>query len=214
MRLWLIGSFSLPACILLDTHKAEPALELSTLQRTALQQLKHRFNPLRQWNLSARISIRKGDEVMLGKILWQQYPDNYLIQFNAPFGGGAVQIRGAADGVELHMADGQSIDAEDAQTLFEEQTGWPIPINSMHAWVVGIPVEASITRLKFDSKGRLSYLRQRGWDVNYQRYQSVGDYELPKKLTITNDDMSIRMVIDRWGVLHQGDIDGILDART
>lgn len=191
----------------MDTRKAEPALELSALQRTALQQLKHRLSPLNQWDLSARISIRKGDEVMPGKILWQQHPDNYLIQFNAPFGGGAVQIRDDADGVELRMADGQAIDAENAETLFEEQTGWPIPIKSMQAWVIGIPIAANITRLEFDSKGRLSYLRQRGWDINYKRYQTVGNYELPKKLTITNNEMNIRMVVDRWGlVLHQGDI--------
>ncbi|VAW86386.1 hypothetical protein MNBD_GAMMA17-1300 [hydrothermal vent metagenome] len=46
--------------------------------------------------------------------------------------------------------------------------------------------------------GRLQWLEQAGWRIEYQRYRSAGTLEVPKKMVITRSDLRVRFVIDRW----------------
>ena len=150
---------------------------------------------------------------MSGQLRWRQHQENFLINFNAPFGQGAVQIVGDAVGVELKTADGRSLQADDLDQLFDEAVGWELPLAGLRYWLAGVPSPGSqaVLQRQPDSAGEqqlatISHIRQFFWDVEIPRYVQVGDRLLPRKLKLRNEEIQVRLVIDRWWLDNETEI--------
>jgi len=52
--------------------------------------------------------------------------------------------------------------------------------------------------LAFDEAGRLARLQQSHWLIEYPAYARVDGLVLPRKVYLENDELSVRLVIDRW----------------
>ncbi len=175
----------------------KPAYVLTPQQITALTERRTVLATLPGWDLAGRIAVRKGDEIWTGQLIWQEQAGRYLVQFNAPTGQGALRLSGGPEGVELRLADGGRVQADDADSLIREQTGWQLPLNGMRQWILGLPTQAPIDGLDLDEQGRPLFLEQSGWTVQYKRYtQDV--LNLPTKIDLQNQEISIRLVIHRW----------------
>jgi outer membrane biogenesis lipoprotein LolB len=49
-----------------------------------------------------------------------------------------------------------------------------------------------------DDQQRLSHLSQDGWSIAYDAYLPVQRQWLPRRLTITRQDLRLRLVINDW----------------
>ena len=174
-----------------------PAYILSPNQSVALDERRASLSAMHEWGLAGRIAVRKGDEIWAGQLRWQELDDQYQVQFNAPTGQGALRLSGGSAGVELRLADGSRVQADDADSLIAEQTGWDIPLNGMRQWVLGLPTTAPIDGLSLDEQGRPLSMLQSGWTIQYLRY-TKDDRQLPNKIDLRNQDLSIRLVIHQW----------------
>ena len=153
------------------------------------------------WVLDARIAAHNTDDGWSGKLHWQQGGDSYQLSFNAPFGQGGLQLDGGPQQVVMRTSDGQSFVAADAESLLYQQLGWRLPLNNLRYWVRGVPVPAGADAplLSFDESGRLSYLQQSSWQIEYPAYRQADGLMLPRKVYLENPELSVRLVIDRWG---------------
>jgi outer membrane lipoprotein LolB len=180
---------------------APPPYTLTVQQQAALQARRQALAPVSAWTLAGRLSIKTGDDAWAGKLLWQQSRDEFRIHFNTPTGQGAVQLMSNPQfGVEMRPAQGGVYYADDAETLLYEHTGWKLPVSGMRFWIVGLPVDQALGFIQFDAQSRIQRLEQSQWRIEYKGYQSVQAYELPRKITLENDQLKIRIVIDRWEV--------------
>jgi outer membrane lipoprotein LolB len=186
LALWLGGCATLP-----------PALSPEAA-REAWRQHEQALTALDDWTLAARIAIRTGDDGWNGQLQWHQTPAAYEIQFNAPFGQGAMQLEGDSEGVAMHDSAGETYAAPDAETLLYERLGWRLPLRGLRYWVTGLPEPDRPHSVEYDHAGRLASLQQADWRIRFPAYRRVDGVDLPEKVFIENHALSVRLVIDRW----------------
>ena len=49
-----------------------------------------------------------------------------------------------------------------------------------------------------DTAGRLAMLGQADWQIEYLGYKKIDEIDLPRKIVLQNDQLTIRLVIDQW----------------
>jgi outer membrane lipoprotein LolB len=156
---------------------------------------------LRGWDIAGRFSIRTKKDAWTGKLYWHQSISDFDIRFSAPTGQGAVQLSSDPQfGVKMQSADGKTAYAEDAETLLYNHTGWELPVSNLRMWVMGLPAEDKVSRIEFDPQGRVNEMVEGAWRIQYKGYQDVGEMSLPRRVFLVNDDLDIRLVVDRWEV--------------
>lgn len=154
---------------------------------------------LSAWQLNGRVSLTRGEEGWHASLRWQEQADSYFLKISGPLGQGGFQLNGDSHGVVLVDADGQTFAARDADALLQQATGWQLPVTGLRYWIRGLPAPASgKAQARRDESGRLSQLTQSGWTIKYDRYQIVNGISLPGKLQLLHDDISVRIVVDKW----------------
>jgi outer membrane lipoprotein LolB len=151
------------------------------------------------WQLNGRVSLTRGEEGWHASLRWQEQADSYFLKISGPLGQGGFQLNGDSQGVVLVDADGQTFVARDADTLLQQVTGWQLPVLGLRYWIRGLVAPAAgEAQASRDEAGRLSSLTQSGWVIKYNRYQLVDGVSLPSKLQLLHEDISVRVVVDKW----------------
>lgn len=153
---------------------------------------------VRQWELSGRISITRGEEGWHAGLLWREQDARYQLQVSGPLGQGAFELTGSAGGVVLQDARGRIFNAPDAESLLLQATGWQLPVDGLRFWVRGLPAPDGDVLEVRDAAGLLVRLDQDGWDIRYDRYRMQDGYAWPGRLKLVRDDIAVRLVIDDW----------------
>ena len=157
------------------------------------------ISAIANWELRGRVAIRTADEGFSGKLMWVQNADKYRLLLVAPFGQGSYELSGDGAQVTLLAPQQTPVHAQQPEALLQSQLGWTIPVSGLRHWVLGVPEpDRPITHLTLDGQGRLSEMRQSGWQVRIERYARSADLELPTKLYLDRDSLSVRVVVQKW----------------
>lgn len=161
-------------------------------QRAQLQALGH-------WQVQGRVAARDNDHGWSGQFAWQQTGLRYRLSLQGPLHQQGALLEGDATGVQAKLANGATLTAPSAEILLQRELGVSLPVAYLQAWVLGIPstVEAPSEQL-FNTEGQLQTLVQAGWRVEYQIYQTVGAYTLPKRLELSQADIQAKLLLDQW----------------
>jgi len=153
------------------------------------------------WNLYARAALRRQGEFYNIGIHWQRHDnDRFTMLLDAPFGQGVLRIDTPGPGkIRLQLPDGQLFVNNTAEALMLDAVGWSLPISGLDYWIRGLPYPGDDHRLRLDSAGRAQSIRQTGWDIAYLDYfAKVGEPPLPRKLKLSNEAITLKLVIERW----------------
>ncbi|MGD8594066.1 MAG: lipoprotein insertase outer membrane protein LolB [Gammaproteobacteria bacterium] len=199
--LLVCAALTLGGCASLFKTTQYPSL--SQEQQTALQQRRQALADISAWDFKGRLSLKTHNEAWTGKVRWRQSGEEFRLHFNSPTGQGAVQLMSNPQfGVEMRAAEGGVFYADDAETLLYDHTGWRLPVSGLRLWVMGLPDgNREISQLRFDEIGRIQLLEQYHWQIQYLQYQQVGALDLPRKISLQNDKLDLRIVIDQWEIL-------------
>jgi len=160
-----------------------------------------RLYELQNWRLTGRVAFQLEREAWSATLHWQQRNGEYVLRVIAPLGRGSFELTGSDSGVMLRTADNRLLHADDAQALLRQNLGWELPVSGLFYWIRGLPEPTqSADTIRFDEKGRIHDLRQDGWEISYQSYESASGYELPGKMTLQNDRLRLRLTIRDWTV--------------
>ncbi len=154
-----------------------------------------------QWNLYARGALRLEGEAYNIGIRWQRHADGrFMMLLEAPFGQGVLRISATAPGQYLlRLPDGQIFENSSAEALLLDVAGWSLPIDGLDYWIRGLPHSDSVHSLRLNSAGRAQSIRQDSWDITYLDYFSkVNELPMPRRLSLTNDKLTLKLVIERW----------------
>ena len=154
-----------------------------------------------QWNLYARASLRNKGEFYSVGIRWQRLGDGrFTMLLDAPFGQGVLRIDALGpEEFHLRLPDGQLFVNSTVEALMVDVVGWSLPISGLDYWIRGLPYPGDDYRHRLDSTGRAKSIRQAGWDIAYLDYfAKVGDPSLPRRLKLTNNEVTLKLVIERW----------------
>jgi outer membrane lipoprotein LolB len=164
---------------------------------------------IKSFSLKGRLGVVTNPRGFSGGIQWQHLAtkdkqtntDN--MDIFSPVGGKAANIIKNQNGVTLTTQDGHSIKTQDAESLTETTLGWRLPLNGLSDWVLGKPTSSKVDASTWDGNGRLTTLKQDGWDISYESYIETNDAEnngvfLPSKILLKSEKVNLKLLIDKW----------------
>jgi len=184
------------ACLLAACASVPPVPSASAEQRW--RERKAVLESMRVWALNGRIALNTQDDAWQANIYWQQRGDTFEIRLNAPLGAGAMALYGDKRGIVMRLPEGKTVTAQDAESLLHEHLGWRIPLAGLHYWVRGLPQPGAPYHSELDAEGRLTELRQAGWQIKFLRYVEAIPVQLPDKIFLEHPQLHARLVIQQW----------------
>ncbi|WP_306477534.1 lipoprotein insertase outer membrane protein LolB [Methyloversatilis sp.] len=148
------------------------------------------------FSLSGRFVVKGPDQSASASLDWQHAQDRDELQINGPLGKVLAQLTRDASGVRL-VDDGQRVTrAATLDELARAAFGADIPLTGAAYWVTGRPGGASVTSR--DGTGRIAALTERGWRVEFVRYEDDSADALPRLIEASDGEHSFRLLIDEW----------------
>ena len=71
-----------------------------------------------------------------------------------------------------------------------DEVGWSIPVDSLRWWVLGMAAPGPYARLDLDENGHILAIQQHGWDINFVRYRTFGNLDIPGNFRVNIDRLS------------------------
>jgi outer membrane lipoprotein LolB len=154
---------------------------------------------LTKWEIRGRTAITQGDEAWNAGLNWRENTGIYRIKLMGPFSQGGIHLDGTPEQVVLTLSDGEMIAASTPEALLTKTFNLKFPISALRDWVRGLPFAGSpYQALEIDDQGRLKRLEQQEWTINYQRYETYGQQQMPAKIFISHPEFSLRLVVNNW----------------
>lgn len=147
-----------------------------------------------EFELLGRIAARSGRDAFTGNVAWRHARAGDEMLISTPTGQGVARIVREGDAVQLTTADEHEYHAPDAESLTERVLGFRLPLEGLADWVQGHASPDAPARIEKSPDGRLRVLEQRGWTVDYQRY----DGERPSLLRLAYQGVELRLAITEW----------------
>lgn len=156
------------------------------------------LSSIQNWNLKALIGVREQHEAWSANLQWKQQQQNYVIALYGPLGTNTQILTGQPGKVELASSNGKKFYASSPEGLLAQQLGWSLPVSNLYYWVRGIPVPNMPAQKQFDNANRLVQLNQQGWTIQYLRYTSLGNIDVPSKIFLDNPRLNVKIIINQW----------------
>ena len=172
----------LSACTIVPV---EPEVHYSKIAREHLYKLE-------RWSFEGRLALTGKNDSWSASINWGHRTDDEKIKLSGPLGQGATVIRLTGDLVTIDRGDGQAQSSTQPEAFINQQLGMFVPVHSLRYWVVGLPEPTSAfveTAAGF---------MQDGWLIEYKQMQPVDDQSMPRKITVTNEQVKLKLIIDQW----------------
>ncbi len=156
------------------------------------------LSKIHSWNLKGAISIRDSKGANMGSFTWRQKNAAYHISISGPLGIGGIKITGGPGKVTLRKSAKEVYTASNPEQLMQQRLGWQFPLRNLTYWVRGIPAPGIPAQKKMGANMQLVALKQQGWQINFSRYQRIGNITLPSKLDLFNARLQVRIIIKNW----------------
>lgn len=147
--------------------------------------------------LDGRIAVKFDGQHSSGSFHWLHDAESDDVTMLAPLGITVAHVRRDASGATLE-ASGKLYTAPDGEELMRRALGWHLPLDGMPYWVMALPMPGRPATVEHDGYGRVSLLRQAGWDIRYTAYAAPQPDSLPTRMTMQREKLEIRLLIDEW----------------
>jgi outer membrane lipoprotein LolB len=150
------------------------------------------------FSIGGRISARRGDAGVAGAFSWSHDAQQDAIDLVSPLGQTLAQLEGRAQEVSVRLSDGRVETAATWRSLTERAFGVTIPVDGLAWWIRGTPHPQSRFDIERDAAGRVSALRQDGWEIVYTYADDAA--RQPMRVTLRYpgaEPIEVRVVVDR-----------------
>jgi|SRR5690554_3947844 len=145
------------------------------------------------WEISGKLAVREPQRSTTLLFNWQQKNDHYLIHLMNPLGQIQLTLVGNKHYANAVDSDGNIHQANNAEQLLLNLTGWQFPIQSAQLWLQG-KADKSADKLQY-SEQRLSDLQSRQWQVALSHYRPIDGQQLPHRLRIVKEDGLLTLIL-------------------
>lgn len=152
------------------------------------------------WQIQGKLAVsqpQRRDSVVINQ--WHQMGRQYDILVSSAFLGlGTTRISGTPDQLTIVQPDEPVISSSHPESLLESALGWSFPVNSLRYWIKGLPTPEFPAAITFDAEGNPFQITQAQWQVSLDRYQSLNGYILPTKITLSDGNIKIKVIVTAW----------------
>ena len=129
---------------------------------------------------------------------WKEKAGQYTIVLFGPMNAYQLVLRGNKKEVKLRINNNQEIKADSAEALALQTLGYPLPISHLRYWIRALPVPGTPASYHFTQNQELNELEQDGWKILYLEYMNKDGYNLPRKIRLEKEGLSLKIFIDHW----------------
>ena len=186
-RRWLILGMVFLVMTACSTTQVEEGIKYSKSTREHLYDLG-------SWSFSGRLALTGKKDAWQASSVWAHDLGSDEIKLSGPLGQGATVIRLSSDEVIIDRGDGKVLSSRQPEDFINQQLGLAVPVRSLRYWVVGLPEPSTTFVLTTDG------FVQSGWLIEYKQEQVVNSELLPRKISVTNEQVKLKLMIDQWGL--------------
>ncbi len=147
---------------------------------------------LEQWSFEGRLGLTGIKDSWQANINWQHRSSNEEIRLSGPLGQGATIIKLTGTLVTIDRGNDKIQTSLEPEAFISQQLGMFVPVRSLRYWVIGVPEPGS----PYVEAG-LGF-RQAGWLIEYKQMQRVNAQNMPRRITVTNEKVKLKIMIDQW----------------
>lgn len=166
-------------------------LLLSACSQTPIQQ--QLSDP--DWHVSGKIGIRqsliKGTSA---SFQWHQQQDHYIIHMFNTLGQPVLTLKGNDNGASMSTADGQYYEADSAEALMQQISGWSFPVDAVKFWLQG-QTFGNEQQIEYNAQGQLSAFITPTWAVSLDKYKTINNTSLPYRLKLQKPELRLTIII-------------------
>lgn len=165
-----------------------------------MQQHTNTLTRLTHWQISGKIRIKTEQDSDSANIVWQQNGQQYRIILSGPLGQTGATIQGSPYQVLLTLPEEAPYSAATPEALLQTHFGWDLPLSHLFYWIRTLPAPGSQYQSETNSKQQLVRMQQNGWEINYDRYHTQLDPELPGRMKINKGNLQLTFIINQWQI--------------
>lgn len=153
---------------------------------------------LTHWQAKGKLGIIARGKSKSVNFNWSNSGSSFDIRFHGALGIGSARLKQDRDGITLKTSKDE-VHAQSAEELMENALGWHAPVSELRHWIKGIASpQSDVSQRSVSEDGTLLSIEQQGWLINYQRYHDNLSIKLPKKITVSRDQLKLTIVIKDW----------------
>ena len=156
---------------------------------------------IQYFSLKGRLGVVTQKQGFSGGIDWQHTISKDTIEVFSPLGGKVADIIKTPTDATITTQDSHSIKAGDAETLTEMTLGFRLPLTGLSDWALGRPANSKIDAQTWDEQGRLTTLKQDGWDIGFENYAENNGTFLPNKIVLKSEKVNLKLLVEKWSEL-------------
>jgi outer membrane lipoprotein LolB len=147
---------------------------------------------LEQWSFEGRLGLTGIKDSWQANINWQHRSSDEEIKLSGPLGQGATIIKLTGTLVTIDRGNDKIQTSLEPEAFISQQLGMFVPVRSLRYWVIGVPEPGS----PYVEAG-LGF-RQAGWLIEYKQMQRVNAQNMPRRITVANEKVKLKIMIDQW----------------
>jgi outer membrane lipoprotein LolB len=152
----------------------------------------------RTWRAVGRLAVKTGTGGFNAHFEWRQLDQDTDLTVEGPFGAGHARITAHADHIRIAAGNVPPMEFDPPYAGLDEaltqQLGFTVPLHAVSYWLRGVPDP------ELPSGAEEGGFAQAGWRVESDRpgSPSPGINALPRRVTLTQANSRLRIVIDDW----------------
>ncbi|WP_243637401.1 lipoprotein insertase outer membrane protein LolB [Parashewanella curva] len=175
----------------------------NTLPKTELVPVHvNQITDAKAWEVRGKILIKTADDKHSTNLYWRHTATSEQLALTTMLGTSVLNLESTPFGAKLTM-DGKDYQSKNPEALLLRMTGWSIPVSLLPSWITGQTQQAE--HLTRDGQGRPRQLTKIidgvKWQLTYSRWQTLNGIELPKLLTLSRPNLSLKIQLNQWQAL-------------
>lgn len=148
------------------------------------------------WRAKGRILIRNADNSWQANLEWQHTEQLDRLQFRTALGQTVLTIESMNQVVAV--TDDQGVTSLGSEQELLAAHGLTAPLDALGFWVRGVPKPDISYSRTGNQDPEANGFDQDGWQIRYDRYDLVQQLWLPHRVSLRQNEVLLRYVIDEW----------------
>ncbi|MEE9425336.1 MAG: lipoprotein insertase outer membrane protein LolB [Methylococcales bacterium] len=150
------------------------------------------------WCMAGRSAAKYAESGWQAGVNWCQSGNRTTLELSGPMRLGTVLLSYHLGELWIRESTDHLSITHQPKRLLRERLGFSVPLSALKFWLIGVAEPGEIDYLKRDNNGRMRLFRQYGWLIKYDNYSLVNGSQLPGKIKLTKDAVSLKIVVDEW----------------
>lgn len=158
---------------------------------------------INNWQINGKIAFIEGKDKKSATLFWQNNPKNQTEQLNLTtyLGINVLEVN-LSDGVYTIDVDKNTYQDKDIDHILQSLTGYHLPSKALKSWIKAIPFTKN-DKVIYHKETHLpvsitSHYGDTTWNISYNDYSKVNDIPLPRRLTVKQNNLTIKIVVNQW----------------